>query len=1411
MKVKQHLIKGGIALGVLIAVLFAYHQWISPTKVAFINFPEFQVSRIVKATDSYWIEADAIEPKNIESLSQYDAIYVFGMGLRIDSNKLEEIKKVGEDGTPVFVFSATNPKYDVSNIDSTQREVISEYLQNAGNKNYASLLRYTRKNFDHKSLFTGKFEQPSEMPSDVFYDIKGEQTFSTLEEYEKWYQSTGNYKPNAPKVALLTSIIGPFNSNTDHIESMIHELEVKGMNVYPISSFRKKIDMMKEVNPDLIVYLPHGRLNMMAPQTSAKWLKEQNVPILCPLSVFQDYKEWLKDPQGMFGGLLSQSVSMPELDGGITPYAVIAQFEDERGFKIFKAIPGRMEKFADMAAKFIRLKKMENKDKKVAIYYYKGPGLNAMVAANMEIIPSMYKLLQQLKASGYTVDNMPASEEELEALIQKKGPVLGPYALGTFDKYVKQGDPALVSSQEYMDWANNDLQPEMIQEMKDKYGAFPGSYMNVEKEDSKSIAVTRIQLGNIVLLPQPLPGIGDNTFQLVHGAGVAPTYPYVASYLWTRNAFEVDAIIHFGTHGSLEFTPGKQIALSDYDWTDPLIGNTPHFYIYTISNVGEGMIAKRRSYATLVSHLTPPFIEGETYNELKELQDKLQKYQTQKEGSLRTQYAKSITKLAINMGLHHDLDLDSTAQQFTEDELFRMGNFVEEIGNEKITGGLYTLGEQYTDDKLKETVKMMSIDPIAYALSDIDLLNGKVSNKQLESKFFFNQKYRTVAEKIFDQMYQTHSIMSLSALLRPWISPKELTKLSVNKDAEVKMPKNIPPAMKAMMAKMKDGKAEMPKEIPPAMKAMMEKMAKGKKEAKHEKPKELSEKDKAILEVNKKLVECLESIEDYQKALSTSPEKELNGVVNALNGGYILPSPGGDPITNPNTVPTGRNLYAVNAEATPTQEAWKVGKKLGDALIKDFQKANDGRYPKKISFTLWSGSFIETEGATIAEIFYLLGIEPVLDHFNRVTNIRLIPEEELGRPRIDVVVQTSGQFRDLAASRLFLIQKAIKMAANADDSNTNFVKDGVAMAEKVMIDKGLSPKEAREMATYRIFGGVNGNYGTGIMDMVESSDRWDKTEEVAEQYLYNMGAVYGTDKDWGEFQSGIFEAALQNTEAVVQPRQSNTWGALSLDHMYEFMGGLNNAVTHVTGKEPVAYLNDYRNPDRPKIQGLKEAIQVEARSTLLNPKYIQEYMKGGASSAENFAETFRNTFGWNVMKESVIEDQLWNDLYDVYVEDKLNIDVQDFFKDKNPYALEEISAVMLETVRKGLWDATPEQIKKMSELHADLVKDYKAGCSGFVCDNAKLKDFISEQLDADRKEAYEKQIDQVRTVLNEKADQSVVLKKEEIKEQQQEKSKQQQQQDKDKKSNYLLIVFAIILLLGLIRLVQKRRKQDKRS
>lgn len=1314
--------KAGLALLLILGSYAFYSFLLSPTRIALVNFPSYKVSNIVLSTDSRLIQVDEVTAEQASSLKNYDAILLFGPGLRLTNEQINNIEKAGKKGTTVYTFGFTSGLIANQHVDSLQQKQLDTYYNNRSKSNFRNMLYYIRSTFDKHKLFKPEVNAPQIIPSNIFFYLEDGVFYQTADELTEYLHTKNIYKEGAPRIAFVSGTTSPLEGNRRYLDSMIVHLSAAGFNVYPLSSATKRQEMMESVHPDAVVYLPMGRLGG---DKAVKWLTENNIPLFCPLTIMQSKEEWEDESnnKGVTGGYLAARIVLPEIDGSIDPLVISTQNKHENGYFIFDGETERLENFAQNVKNYMQLRKIPNKDKRIAICYFKGAGQSALVAAGLEVAPSLYELLKRLRQEGYSVTGLPDTFEAFNRLLQQQAPVLGAYAKGAQADFMQNGNPVWIPKSDYEKWAGEVIMPSKYQEVVDKYGEAPGNYLSEEHEGEPSIAIACLRFGNVALFPQPHAAEGDNEFQIVHGASVAPPHAYIAPYLWVQKGFKADALIHFGTHGSLEFTPGKQVGLSKKDWPDCLIGSLPHFYYYSIGNVGEGIIAKRRTHAALISYLTPPFMESRTRGQFSDLFKEIDSWHNAPE-ERQPELSKKIKTIALNMGLHRDLQLDSISNQpFTAEEIERIENYAEEIANEKMTGRLYTSGQSFSPEEIESTVIAMCADPIAYSQARLDESNKKITREQLESNAFISRHYLApVKEKL-------HRL---------------LTSPQANTDH---LRQEI--AFLSRAGLMKD----------PA--------------------------------------ESYENVLNYRNLLAASPKMEQQAILHALNGGYIAPTPGGDVVLAPNTLPTGRNMYSINAEATPSTRAWDNGKNLVEMTLRQYF-AKHNAYPRKVSYTFWAGEFIETEGATFAQALYMLGVEPVRDGMGRVVDLRLIPSKELGRPRIDIVVQTSGQLRNLAASRLAMLTNAIKLATQSEnDEFGNYVAEGTVESEKLLVEKGLSPKEARELSTMRIFGGVNGSYGTGIMGLVEKGDAWDSEKQITETYLNNMGAIYGDPDKWGSMVKDLFEITLQRTDIVIQPRQSNTWGALSLDHMYEFMGGLTLSVRNVTGKEPEAYLSDYRNRHKIRMQNLKEAIGVESRTTLLNPEYIKEKMKGGATSAGTFAKTLRNTYGWNIMKPTTIDKELWDDLYKVYVKDELHLGIHSFFKKENPAALQEMTAVMLETARKGYWKATNEQLKDLAALHIELIKEFRPACSGFVCDNGKLEDFIAGHADAQATETYRRQINTVKEAPVETG-KSVVLKKDRL-----DQTPEQEQND----LNGFVVAVAVVAIFCGIVLFMKRKKR----
>lgn len=1373
------------------ALTGAWNLWFSSTQVGFVNYQVINLGQISKANHNSFIKISEISTDELDDLDTYDMVFINAMGLRITEEQRNMIQHAAQNGLPVLTTAATNPLNNIVSVDEAVADTLKAYLGNGGRKNYASMLDYVRKYVDKKWMWTDEPLPVARRVVHQFYHADPENPdseevgFTHVSQYRNFLKTHGLFKEKAPAVVITGQMGQP--------AELVSALEKSGNVVYPVNDFKGLIasHAIDSINPSLVIYMAHGRMGDYA----VDYLKQQNIPLFTPLNVNRLIDAWEKDKMGMNGGFMAQSIVTPEIDGAIRPYALFGHYMDEEGLQHAFAIPERLDVFVETVNNYIELQQKPNSEKKVAIYYYKGAGQNALTAGGMEVIPSLYNLLTRLKAEGYTVKNLPASAQELGVMIQRQGAVFGTYAEGAMAEFMKHAQPAIVTKDAYEGWVKKALRPDKYNEILASDGEFPGSYLTT---DNGALAVPRIDLGNIVLLPQNAAGKGDNSFKILHGTEVAPPHAYVASYLWSQYGFGADALIHFGTHGSLEFTPGKQVALCHDDWPDRLIGALPHFYIYSIANVGEGVIAKRRAYAGLQSYLTPPFMESSLRGTYRKLSEAIKVYnQTDpQQVDSRQQASFAVKRLAVAMGIHRDLGLDSVLTvPYTEDDIVRIDNFAEELATEKITGQLYTMGVPYEADRITSSVYAMTVDPVAYSLLALDKIRGKAVTDAERKKSLFTARYLSPARSLVARIL-AGQVVADDALV---CQVTGITSEQLEKARLIDRSLQVPQGMMAMMVgggkpatrpKAENGRGDEAKHLGKPSTAMMKAAMKGKPTY----TKAEINLAQAVLEVERTIL----NVHRYKAALLQSPEQEIRSLLNALDRGYTAPSPGGDPIANPNTLPTGRNLFAINAEATPSESAWEKGKKLAENTIEMYRKRHNDSIPRKVSYTLWSGEFIETEGATVAQVLYMLGVEPIRDAFGRVTDLRLIPSEELGRPRIDVVVQTSGQLRDIAASRLFLINRAVEMAAAAKDQFENHVAEGVIAAERALTEKGISPKEARELSAYRVFGGVNGSYGTGIQGMVQKGDRWENESEIADVYLNNMGAFYGSEKDWETVKQFAFEAALVNTDAVVQPRQSNTWGALSLDHVYEFMGGMNLAVRHVTGKDPDAYLSDYRNRNNVRMQEVKEAIGVESRTTIFNPAYIREKMKGEAGAAATFAEIVQNTYGWNVMKPKAVDKELWDEIYNIYVKDKFGLGLQAYFEKQNPAALEEITAVMMETARKGMWKASEQQLADIAQLHTQLIAKYKPSCSGFVCDNAKLRDFIASKTDAASAVSYRKDITAIREQMVEGTDKGMVMKKEQV--------NIQTDETTNVLSNTVVVCVVLVLVVALILLVRRRHK-----
>ncbi len=455
---------------------------------------------------------------------------------------------------------------------------------------------------------------------------------------------------------------------------------------------------------------------------------------------------------------------------------------------------------------------------------------------------------------------------------------------------------------------------------------------------------------------------------------------------------------------------------------------------------------------------------------------------------------------------------------------------------------------------------------------------------------------------------------------------------------------------------------------------------------------------------------------------------EIPATLRALEGHYVRPGGGGDPVRNPAALPTGKNLYGINPQEVPTRAAWELGRKLAEDLIAA-EKRRLGRFPTKVGFTLWNTELIRHYGADLAQILYLMGLKPRWDQRGMVEGVEPIPMSELQRPRIDVVIQAASLFRDTFPDRMEFLDQAVRLAATLRDGE-NYIARNNETNELQLKEAGLSAQDAKLLAGARVFSNAPGGYGTGVIDGIEKSGNYEDSKPITEDYLIKTGAVYTAGAEWGKFVPNLYKQQLRGTDSVALSRSSNVSSALTLDHYFEYLGGMTMAVRDTTGTSPQTYVSDVRDAARARMLTAQQALTNDMRTKFFNPKWIASLQKEGFSGAVEMRETAKNMFGWQVTKPEAIQPHMWDEVERIYVEDSLGLKLPEWFDEKNPFAYQEMTATMLETARKGYWKPSPEVLEKLAAEYARSVAKHGPAGVSRLNDNAAFETYLAAQLNA---------------------------------------------------------------------------------
>lgn len=1094
--------------------------------------------------------------------------------------------------TPWIKVGGGPPSF--GNLPPEQGRRLIGYYAAGGAANLDAMFAYMKAR--HSGGDLSVLPAPVPLPRTGVYHPAAPKLFESAADYLKW--GAPRWTQNAPRVVFVIHPGLISGLETEAVDTLIAGSEAKGL--VPITVWFDAADpegLQKSIgsaNADAIVIATHLQ---NGPARAAEFLK-LNIPVLQTINYRGgDAEAWSKATSGISQQLVPPFLAMPESWGASDPIVIDALKNGEP-----QPLPAQTDALLDKIVRLAALRHKPAADKHLALMFWNyPPGEKNLSASNLNVPRSLEKLTGALAHAGYDVPEL--DEQKLIGAAQQM--LHGLYHPEALRALYDAGLAATLPVRQYKAWLAT-LPETRRGELLARWGDPEKASSVLEIDGEKQFIIPRYQSGKLLLMPQPPRGATAGASY--HDTSEPPPHAYLAAYLFLRGS-GTDALIHFGTHGTQEWTPGKDRGLSADDYPFLAVGDLPVFYPYTQDNIAEALQAKRRGRAVTVSHQTPPFAPAGLYDELRDLHAKIHEYIQLDEGAVRDRTAAEIRAIAIKSNMSRDIGWDEQRMEQNFEEFLKvLHEHVHELARQAMPLGLHAFGEPASADLRLATVM-----------------------QQLGQPF-----YRQL-DAMPDEFFAT-----------------DFKALEASKPYRV------------LKGYLRDGK---PLDAAPAgLKTM------------------------------------LQRAKDLDRHLAQTGEMEA--LLNGLAGGFVAPGSGGDPIRNPD-VPSGRNLYAFEPDKIPTQAAFEAGGKALAQLIEAYRSDHHGETPRKLAFSLWSSETMRHLGIQESEVLHALGLKPVWDKGGRVVALDIIPRSELGRPRIDTVLQVTSVYRDQFDGFMRLLADAIARLATLDEPDNPVALDAKTVAAK-LIAQGQAPDRAGALASLRIFGNAPGDYGTNLPGATLKSTSWTTDAPLADAYLDRMQYAYG-GKDWGTRIDGgnLLAEQLHGVQAAILSRSSKLYGLLSTEHPFEYLGGLALAIRRLDGKSPSLYISDLRDQD-PRTTPASRFLADEMRTRTLNPHWIEGMKAEGYAGTLDVLNAVNNLWGWQVSAPEMVRADQWQAMHDTFIRDSRHLDINQWFERQNPAAQAQIIERMVEAIRKGYWDAPRETRQELAERWQQLSERYGA-------------------------------------------------------------------------------------------------------
>ncbi|GAB4355854.1 MAG: cobaltochelatase subunit CobN [Gammaproteobacteria bacterium] len=1178
-------------------------------------------------------------------------------------------------------------------VSALQAKRLHDYYWNGGRENLRRMMAFIQQEILGNQRAT--VAPPIIYPElGVYHPDYPGRVFADIDKYLQWQAARG-FGLSRPVIGIAlhqATLSGELTGVTDAI---IRKLEAHGALPLPFyyATGRDAPDYPVWLSRDgepLIDVLVNNRV-IHWPEKRRVEFERLDVPVIQTLLYAGSEAEWRADEGGIPVNLIPFYLNLTEMSGVQGSIIVGASGENNEGPQ---PIEEQVTMLAARATRLARLRSKKNSEKKVAILYYNYPAGQRNLGASFLNVPrSLENIFLKLRKAGYRTEatgmSTPAEQDFIRIVESMHEPLYRHFDDFRPGQLLRQGLAASLPLSEYRAWF--DTLPEKSRKPIMDFWNEPEWHFMVDKVNGEDhFIIPMMKSGNLLVLPQPPRGNKYQRLETIYHSKTLPVnHFYLAVYLYLQKYFGADALVHLGTHGSQEWLPGKERGLWAYDPGNLAAGDLPIIYPYIVDDVGEALQAKRRGRAVTISHMTPPFAPSGLYRELSEVHELMHQYTQMDDGPVRQRTKRRIVELTGQMNVLADMgwNVEHAEREF-DTYLGELHDYLHELSSEHQPLGLHSFGHA-PESTLLVTTLLQILGPEfaeqsgAYegvAHSDHRHTHGEGRG---HSHFHGGEAHRhdDHAHEHDHGEGKVHKHSHAAGSDHGHDHGTGHTHAHDITVAEDLSDLTTLPGFRLLQRYVIEA-AELPGDLPESLRESL-----------------------------------LRGRDLYRRIVGL---QELPNLEAALAGRFVPPSTGGDPIRNEESLPTGRNLYGFDPSRVPTKAAWETGVALVTGMIDEYVKKH-GRYPDKMAFSLWSIETMRHYGVLESQALYAMGMRPVWAPNGRVTGSEIIPYSELKRPRIDVVLSATGLYRDAFPDVMQRLAEAVEQVAQLKEEN-NFVYRHTQRLKKELEEQGLSSTDARYLATARIFSNERGTYGSGLASSIEASDTWNSDTELADLYLARMGFVYGSDTSrWGEKLENVdlYGRNLSGTDIAIFSRSSNIYGLLSSDDPFQYLGGLSLAVRRLDGNSPEMFISNLRNPDLARTETVARFLSRELRTRYLHPRWIGEMKVEGYSGTLAVQSAIANFWGWQVVDPQNVRNDQWQEFYEVYVNDKYELELREWFEKHNPEALARVMITMLEAIRKNYWQADAETLQNLLDTYREL--DARINV---MTENEDFKDFV---------------------------------------------------------------------------------------